>query len=258
MSNARSIRIAIGTVCLIAVALVMGWFVGRYIPGEPRIPEPPVGEGLYTETGYETREVIDLDPGSTLQLRDITQGSLYEGRPSEVEQMPRELVNALEESGMWEYDCLDIDLKVREVKTISTKSFAEWHPDYAGTYRPVYDDSELIAVTVSITNASDSLITQWYKLPIGNARLWSEELAGIDDSLSAGAVLDDAFVFANENYGRDELLEIQPGESQEVVLPFKVNANNLKDPGAFDDLDPSAFCLQIVDYDTGTAYRLWL
>ena len=42
-------------------------------------------------------------------------------------------------------------------------------------------------------------------------------------------VLDDAFVFANENYNRDELLRIEPGESQTLILPFKVNKNALKD-----------------------------
>ena len=52
MKNTRTVRIAAGTVCLIVVALVMGWFVGRYIPGDPREPEPRIGDGLYSETGY--------------------------------------------------------------------------------------------------------------------------------------------------------------------------------------------------------------
>ena len=145
-----------------------------------------------------------------------------------------------------------------EIKTITTKGFAEWYPEYAGTYRPVYDDSELIAVTVTITNASDNLIQQWYKLPLEHVTLWSENLDYIDDSLGAGVVLDDAFVFANENYNRDELLRIEPGESQTLILPFKVNKNALKDQNSFDELDPSDFCIQMVDFSSSTAYRLWL
>lgn len=84
MKSTRSMRIAIGTVCLIAVALVMGWFVGRYIPGTPHEPEPRVGDGLYSETGYAASEIVDLAPGSTLELRDVTQGFLYAGRPAKL------------------------------------------------------------------------------------------------------------------------------------------------------------------------------
>lgn len=258
MKSTRSMRIAIGTVCLIAVALVMGWFAGRYIPGTPHEPEPRVGDGLYSETGYAASEIVDLAPGSTLELRGITQGFLYAGRPSEVEQTPSELVDFYKESGIWEYESPDIDLSVSEVKTITAKSFAEWYPEYAGTYRPVYEGSELIAVTVSIANVSDSLIEQWYKLPLEHVTLWSEQLDYIDDSLGAGAVLDDAFVFANADYDRESLLHIEPGETQKLILPFKVNKNALKDQDAFEDLDPSDFCLQLIDYDSGTAYRLWL
>ena len=48
MKNTRTVRIAAGTVCLIVVALVMGWFVGRFIPGDPREAVPRFGVGLYS------------------------------------------------------------------------------------------------------------------------------------------------------------------------------------------------------------------
>lgn len=258
MNISRSTRIAIGTICLVAIALTMGWFVGRYIPGQPLDPAPAIGNGLYTATGYETREIVDLEAGSTAKLRNMSQGQLYSARPDEVELMPSEIVAFYKESGQWEYNAPDIDLAVTDVKTIAATSIADLHPDYAGTYRPAYDDSELIVATVSITNASDSLITKWYQLPLDHVTLWSENLGYIDDSLGAGAVLDDAFVFINENYDRDNLLNIEPGESQTLMLPFKINKNNLIDQSAFDKLDPSDFCIQTVDFDTGTAYRLWL
>lgn len=258
MNISRSTRIAIGTICLIVVALAMGWFVGRYIPGQPHEPAPAIGDGLYTATGYETRKIVDFEAGSTANLRDMSQGMLYSARPDEVELISPTMVDFYKETGQWEYDAPDIDLAVTDVKTIAATSLADLYSDYAGTYRPAYDDSELVVATVSITNASDNLITKWYQLPLEHITLWSENLGYIDDSLGAGAVLDDAFVFINENYDRDELLNIEPGASQTLMLPFKINKNNLIDQSAFDKLDPSDFCLQTVDYDTGTAYRLWL
>lgn len=160
MNISRSTRIAIGTICLVAIALTMGWFVGRYIPGQPLDPAPAIGNGLYTATGYETREIVDLEAGSTAKLRNMSQGQLYSARPNEVELTPSTLVDFYKESGQWEYNAPDIDLAVTDVKTIAATSIADLHPDYAGTYRPAYDDSELIVATVSITNASDSLITK--------------------------------------------------------------------------------------------------
>ena len=212
MKNTRSVRIAIGTVCLIAIALVMGWFVGRYIPGAPHEPEPRIGDGLYSETGYAASKIMDLAPGSTLKARGITQGKAYNGRPEEIEQaIPPEIEEAWKEAGEWEYDAPDFDLSVRGIKVISTKSFADWYPEYAGTDYPAYDSSKLVAATV--------LVTKVY---------------------------------------RSEQDTVEPGKSVEIILPFKVNKNALKDQSAFDNLDPSDFCLQLVDFDSGTAYRLWL
>lgn len=51
---------------------------------------------------------------------------------------------------------------------------------------------------------------------------------------------------------------LAPGEERTLVLPFKVNANNLADRSLFDDFDPSGFCIQTTDYATATTYRLWL
>lgn len=263
----RSQRAIVGAVCLIVVALVMGWFVGRYIPGEPREPEPRLGEGLYSETGYPINKVVDTESGSTMQLRDITQGMHYHGRPQEVAQKSESEINNWKEIGEWEYDCPSIDVSVVSTKSITTASFAEWYPDYKSPWAPTYNSSKLLAVTISLTNFSDEPILYWNKLP--DVMLWSENFNHLDNSLGAGAYLDQAFFFVNnpliefdttnkEDPDRGMFVNIQPGESQELVLPFKVNKNNLIDQSTFDKLDPSEFCLQVADYDTGTAYRLWL
>lgn len=264
----RSQRALVGAVCLIVVALVMGWFVGRYIPGEPYEPEPRLGEGLYSETGYPANKVVDTESGSTMQLRDITQGMHYHGRPQEVAQKSESEINNWKEIGEWEYDCPNIDVSVASIKAITTASFAEWYPEYKSQWDRVYNNSKLLAVTASITNTSDEPITSEHQLP--HFMLWSENFDNLDGSLGEGAYLDGgSFYLANEPTAaynptseehRDEgrYINLQPGESQELVLPFKVNKNNLIDQSAFDKLDPSEFCLQVADYDTGTAYRLWL
>ena len=188
MKNTRSVRIAIGTVCLIAIALVMGWFVGRYIPGAPHEPEPRIGDGLYSETGYAASKIMDLAPGSTLKARGITQGKAYNGRPEEIEQaIPPEIEEAWKEAGEWEYDAPDFDLSVRGIKVISTKSFADWYPEYAGTDYPAYDSSKLVAATVLVTNVSSEAIDLQRDFPLHNFSLWGENLDYIDDSLGAGA-----------------------------------------------------------------------
>lgn len=79
MKNTRTVRIAAGTVCLIVVALVMGWFVGRYIPGDPREPEPRIGDGLYSETGYGLSRSSIFDPGSTMKLRTSRKANVTSG-----------------------------------------------------------------------------------------------------------------------------------------------------------------------------------
>lgn len=258
MQMNRSTRAMVGAVCLIVVALVMGWFVGRYIPGTPHEPEPRVGDGLYSETGYAASEIVDLAPGSTLELRGITQGIAYIGRPSEVAQRTApEVAELWKEQGMWEYDVPDLDLSVLDIRILTTKSFADWYPEYGGPYRPVYDSSKLVAVTALVTNVSSDAIDLQRDFPDLNFSLWGESLDHIDDSLGAGAHLDDAYHYANKILARQQDM-VEPGESVEIILPFKVNKNSLKDQSAFDDLDPSVFCLQLVDYDPCIAYRLWL
>ena len=219
MKNTRSVRIAIGTVCLIAIALVMGWFVGRYIPGAPHEPEPRIGNGLYSETGYAASKIMDLAPGSTLKARGITQGKAYNGRPEEIEQaIPPEIEEAWKEAGEWEYDAPDFDLSVRGIKVISTKSFADWYPEYAGTDYPAYDSSKLVAATVLVTNVSSEAIDLQRDFPLHNFSLWGENLDYIDDSLGAGANLDSAYFFANEVY-RSEQDTVEPGKSVEITRP---------------------------------------
>lgn len=155
MKNTRTVRIAAGTVCLIVVALAMGWFVGRYIPGDPREPEPRIGDGLAPRSGLAIEKVIDADPGTTLKLSNITQGIKYMHTESDREPLSAAAVENWKESGNWEYDCPDINVSVLETKTTGTASFADWYPNYKASNWEVYNNSKIVAVTLSITNASE-------------------------------------------------------------------------------------------------------
>ncbi|MCC2784827.1 MULTISPECIES: hypothetical protein [Eggerthella] len=267
MKNTRTVRIAAGTVCLIVVALAMGWFVGRYIPGDPREPEPRIGDGLAPRSGLAIEKVIDADPGTTLKLSNITQGIKYMHTESDREPLSAAAVENWKESGNWEYDCPDINVSVLETKTTGTASFADWYPNYKASNWEVYNNSKIVAVTLSITNASEEDLVYWQDIP--EFTLWSPNIANLDGSLGSGAMLDQAafwdtnpplrsFDESSTDPDRGRYIDLKPGESQTLVFPFKINKNNLIDQSAFDELDPSDFCIQTADYDSGTAYRLWL
>ena len=115
MKNTRTVRIAAGTVCLIVVALAMGWFVGRYIPGDPREPEPASATGLRRERARH-REGDRRRSGTTLKLSNITQGIKYMHTESDREPLSAAAVENWKESGNWEYDCPDINVSVLETK----------------------------------------------------------------------------------------------------------------------------------------------
>ena len=131
----------------------------------------------------------------------------------------------------------------------------------------MYNNSKIVAVTLSITNASEEDLVYWQDIP--EFTLWSPNIANLDGSLGSGAMLDQAafwdtnpplrsFDESSTDPDRGRYIDLKPGESQTLVFPFKINKNNLIDQSAFDELDPSDFCIQMVDFSSSTAYRLWL
>ncbi len=226
MKNTRTVRIAAGTVCLIVVALAMGWFVGRYIPGDPREPEPRIGDGLAPRSGLAIEKVIDADPGTTLKLSNITQGIKYMHTESDREPLSAAAVENWKESGNWEYDCPDINVSVLETKTTGTASFADWYPNYKASNWEVYNNSKIVAVTLSITNASEEDLVYWQDIP--EFTLWSPNIANLDGSLGSGAMLDQAafwdtnpplrsFDESSTDPDRGRYIDLKPGESQTLV-----------------------------------------
>ncbi len=268
MQTNRSKRMLAGTACLVAAALVMGWFIGQYVPGVPREPQPQPLDGLTEGSGLAARSVVDRPAGSTLELRGVVQGYAY--RPG-ADSVANGAVERYQQVGLWEYECPDVDVSVDEIRIVPTESFAAWYPQYYSSQDSsqaptTYNDSAIVAVTVTVANASQNPIGDWQRLP--QFTLWSENLARLDDAMGAGAMVDSSFYLVNDRlrpYDEDSddpeygtYVDLDPGESQTVVLPFKVNKNNLIDQSAFDELDPSGFCIQTADYAAQTAYRLWL
>ena len=265
MHTVRSKRALIGAACLVVVALAMGWFVGQYVPGTPREPEPQPLDGLTKGSGQVANKVLDSPAGSTMELRGIVQGYVNE---QESDLLPAAVIEQYQGTEIWEHQCPNLDVTVDSIRAIPTASFVAWYPLYASQWDTSYNDSMMVAVDVTVKNASTETIDDWRWLP--TFTLWGPSLVGIDDVMGAGAIMDRSFFFLNDNLGNpgdsgeqvaeldDTSLGLAPGKERTLVLPFKVNANNLSDRAILDNFDPSNFCIQTTDYATATTYRLWL
>ena len=260
MRSKKTTRIAIGTTCLIVVALVMGWFAGRYIPGEPEEPAASTSDVLAFSSGHVATHAVDFAGGSTMKLPSLLQGDAYEINE---EHLDESLIESSKFFGAWERRLPSLDVAAKEVRTVSAQSFADYNPGYYD-WRKVLDDGTMVLVTAELANTSDEpYSTWWHTLP--TFTLWNDALANGDDAMGAGIALDiQALYLLNPTSIPSDagetppLLDIAPGESQQIVLPFRVTRNALANPAAFDGLDPSSFCLQTADYGTATVYRLWL
>lgn len=304
MQNERTRRAAVGVVCLVVVALAMGWFVGRYIPGTPHGPESLLVSGMYDGNGTVAEHVIEYSFGEKALLDDITQGIAFtwdprrytavdeEGSPFPVD----EYIENLKQTGDWEFKHPSFEMRVEEARAVSGGAFAELHPDYRnwnyGYQSQPAEDSTIVLVTASVTNTSDALMAgsigsfgraalpsfwlwtdMWADFPVEAIILESGEIgwgAGplSDGTLGSGVPYDfDAFRLANEYLPLDDPtpegspsapINIEPGETQTIVLPFAVANKALGDDGEGKDMDLSNFCIQTVDYRTATTHRLWL
>lgn len=140
---------------------------------------------------------------------------------------------------------------------ISTKSFADWYPEYAGTDYPAYDSSKLVAATVLVTNVSSEAIDLQRDFPLHNFSLWGENLDYIDDSLGARREPGQRVLLRERGLpvGARHSRTRQIGRDHPAVQGQQERPQG---PERVRQPRPSDFCLQLVDFDSGTAYRLWL
>ena len=124
-----------------------------------------------------------------------------------------------------------------------------------------------VLATVVVRNVSDEPFLVWDLA--ATITLHGSDLAGIEESLGAGATLD-AIAYMNVNApAAGDVAKtpsdtpppnpnLAPGSAIAVTLPFVISENALKDPSLFSDLDLSRWHIQTIDRETGTAWRFEL
>lgn len=263
MEKKRTVRVAVGVVCLIVVSLVMGWFVGQHIPGKPRIPRQSVA--MESPIGIPAARIIQTDFGKTAALSGVIQGLKYFQTEEELAMIEdlESYISAYQESGSWEKEYPPITLTIKETRVVSSQSFAAWYPQY-NVRGKVFEESNLILVTALITNESgdpiEGSMASYIQRALPMLTLWSDSLTSPGDDLRTGLPLDaEAFLMLNKETTTSSTdVYIDAGHEQELVLPFVLAKSSFKDAAAFDDLDLSRFCIQTPDYATATLYRFYL
>lgn len=272
MKKKRTMRMLYGTAGLVALALVMGWFVGQYIPGEPKNPEPEPSADRIKEDARTASNVVSVEPGTVASLTQVTQGDAYLLTDDDFSQLedPDSYKEALKRDGLWQVTYPDIDVAVKDARAISLSSLAEWYPHYPRFEKPI-EEGMMIIVTLEIANASSETIRGSIS-PLRGAlpmiTLAGASINASHDSLRAGLSVDaEAFFLLNEQAivknilpGEETTADVflEPSQKQELVMPFLLTRADLEDSANLDITDLTGYCLQTPDYLTSTLYRLWL
>ena len=281
MTAKRKKRAAVGIVCLVVAALAMGWFVGRYIP-EPsqRVVDCEFGRSAALEGIVQGMAFIWETDHPTASI-----GETNETIPSD------EYIEHLKSIGDWEYEYPLFEMRIDEVRSVSGSAFKELYPEYSN--QEVYpEDSTMVLVSATVTNTSNTLIAgsvgPYSSDGLPEFRLWTDawtsayaetiyaedgtlvvEAGPLSDGTMRAGVRLDAYAFSMlaeytslDDPPSDDIrtapVNVKPGETQTVVLPFIVPNEALKTDGTSRHIDFSKYCIQTVDHRTETTYRLWL
>lgn len=270
MSAARSriARTLIGAACIVAATCALVWFAFQFAPGEPRERTADTEEGRLEATGwglesrYAAENIVDAAPGATLRAEGLTHGKGFSYSEEEIASWSDEEREQQEGYDSWRYDLPALDLAVTGFKTMTEEAFIEWYPHY-GDARIKFSDAEKKVFLVELEASNPNDVAARMPLPA----LWSDEFNGATDKLGNGTYSDKYLL--GELYGEpqdkfvayslpDDWNVLQPGETRTFTVPYLVYRNTFRDPAAFDDIDPSRFCLALSDYDPPTIYRFWL
>ncbi len=194
-------------------------------------------------------------------------------------------------SGDWEYEYPLFEMRIDEVRSVSGSAFKELYPEYSN--QEVYpEDSTMVLVSATVTNTSNTLIAgsvgPYSSDGLPEFRLWTDawtsayaetiyaedgtlvvEAGPLSDGTMRAGVRLDAYAFSMlaeytslDDPPSDDIqtapVNVKPGETQTVVLPFIVPNEALKTDGTSRHIDFSKYCIQTVDHRTETTYRLWL
>lgn len=267
MSAARSriARTALGAACIVAATAALVWFAFQFTPGEPREHAIDTDIGRSQASGgsrFAAEGIVDAKQGETIRIEGVTQGKGFSYSEEEIASWPDEERERMESYDSWRSELPALDFTATGFKAMTEEAFIEWYPHY-GEARIKFSDAEakVVLAELAATNPGDEPV----RMP--TLVLWSDDFNGASDNLENGMYHDNYLL--GELYGepQDEFVAyslpddwniLQPGETRTFTLPFLVYKNTFANPAAYDDIDPSRFCLALSDYDPPTIYRLWL
>lgn len=274
MSAARSriVRAALGAACIAAATAALVWFAFQFTPGEPRARKAdqgprPASISAIGASSYEAERIVDVPFGQTFRTESLTRGKWFSVSEEERASWSDEERERYLSEFDYLYDSDGIEIVPASMKAVTLDAFAEWYPHYAlttGYTEARKHECKVLLVDATMTNTMEC---EQY-LPV--MQLWSEDFNGANDMLDNGGGGDSGGYLLGELYGAPSergLVQntlpgdwnvLQPGETRAVTLPYLVYANTFCDRSAYDDIDPSRFCLALSDYDPPTIYRLWL
>lgn len=274
MSAARSriARTLIGAACIAAATAALVWFAFQFTPGEPRERTAdqgphPASISAVGASSYEAERIVDVPFGQTFRTESLTRGKWFSVSEEERDSWSDEERERYLSEFNYIYDSDGIEIVPASMKAVTLDAFAEWYPHYAlttGYAEARKHECKVLLVDVTMTNIME------YEQHLPVMKLWSEDFNGANDMLDNGGGGDSGGYLLGELYGvpserglvqntlPDDWNVLQPGETCTFTMPHLVYRNTFRDPAAFDDIDPSRFCLALADYDPPTIYRLWL
>lgn len=271
-SGQRPTRIALGIAGIIALALVLGWFLLQFEPAPPRkapAPETPsVVNSLHEIVSFDTAcKIVPVAVGEPLNVKGFVRGRAFTYSDDEwaelTSQLSKERVLEIIEEPDWRFELGDIDILPGTVRIVSEQAFEEWYPGYeeATVYQPAYpaEDVRIVLVDVSIANRSDRpadarglyLTSAKFKAPWegGPAVVYPDHAAlgamyGVESAKSP---------FKELPEGWDA---VEPGETRTLTLPFVVYRNELAGSDTIDRLCAADFELLTYRCDPLTVYTM--
>lgn len=273
MSTTRTAiaRTILGIVCIAAATCTLVWFAFQFSPGTPRSADSSndrygasiAGTG---NSRYVAEAVVDVPFGQAFTAQGVTRGKWFSSREEERASWSEEERERYLTEHDYIYEIDGIEITSADMKAVTLDAFAEWYPHYAqttGYTEARKHECKVLLVDITMTNTADHA---QHMPPLA---LWSEEFNGADDVLDQGAGSDGGYLL-QELYGVDSgkgLVQyslpddwdvLEPGETRTWTLPNLVYRGAFANPEAYDNMDPSKFCLALADYDPPTIYRLWL
>ena len=273
MSTTRTAiaRTLIGIACIAVATCALVWFAFQFAPGTPRSVDSSddrYGASIAgTGNGrYVAQAVVDVPFGQTFTAQGVTRGKWFSWSEEERASWSEEERERFLTEYQYILEIDGIEITPTDMKAVTLDAFAEWYPHYAQTtgYTQAHGhECKVLLVDVTMTNTAD------YAQRMPPLALWSEELNGAGDVLDQGVGSDGGYLLS-ELYGidsgkglgqyalPDDWDVLEPGETRTWTLPRLVYRSTFANPEAYDDIDPSKFCLALADYDPPTIYRLWL